>query len=192
MGVLTTTADSQIAESTGSERRAAPRRPLHEIPQISEVKMLSQPVKVVNVSRTGLLMKSTSRLIPGRQTRLRFEGPSLSTWVPSRIARCEVGSLEGGKIVYIVGVVFDTPLPFVDDSHEEPQPETAPQAVAPSSTAPMFNAPAVIAAVAGAPAFETARIPAPSPSAPAFDASHMPAPPPSAPAFVEAVVMNDW
>jgi hypothetical protein len=176
MGVLTGTVDGALAEQTGADRRTARRRPLDEIPQISEVKMLSQPVKVVNVSRTGLLMKSTSRLIPGRQTRLRFEGPSLSTWVPSRIARCEVGSLEGGKIVYIVGVVFDSPLAFVDDSHEEPQPEPAPPVTAPPSTAQLLAPPVMSPAV----------------SAPAFDATHMPAPPPAAPAFVEAVVMNDW
>ena len=175
MGVLTNTVESQVAESTGADRRAARRRPLDEIPQISEVKMLSQPVKVVNVSRTGLLMKSTSRLIPGRQTRLRFEGPSLSTWVPSRIARCEVGSLEGGKIVYIVGVVFDTPLAFVEESQEAPKPEGASQATT-SSTVPIVSAPQVIE---------------PAASGRAFDSADMP-PPPIAPAFVEAVVMNDW
>lgn len=177
MGVLTSTADSgipQMEETSGADRRAAPRRPLHEIPQISEVKMLSQPVKVVNVSRTGLLMNSTSRLIPGRRTRLRFEGPSLSTWVPSRIARCEVGSLEGGRIVYIVGVVFDTPLAFVDDQREESRPPAAAQMRAAPSIAG-FDAPSVSG---------------PGACAPAFDAAHILAP--TAPAFVETVVMNDW
>lgn len=136
MGLLSTAPETPPSETeqTGAERRAAKRWRLHEVPQISEVKMLSQPVKVLNVSRTGLLMNSTSRLIPGRQTRLRFEGPSLSTWVPSRIARCEVGSLEGGRIVYVVGVVFDTPLPFVDEQEMKsvtPEPQLAAAATTP-------------------------------------------------------------
>lgn len=175
MGVLTMTAGGELRrmeQTSGADRRAAPRRALHEIPQISQVKMLSQPVKVVNVSRTGLLMNSTSRLIPGRRTRLRFEGPSLSTWVPSRIARCEVGSLEGGKIVYIVGVVFETPLAFVDDRREESRPPAGAQA---PSIAPAFGTPLAVGPAANPPAFDTPHIPAPA-----------------VPAFVETLVMNDW
>ena len=104
--------------SKPSERRTSARRPLHEVPQIVEVKLFSERVKVIDISRGGLLMACHVRLLPSRETRLKVVGTDQSLWVPSRIVRCQVTSVSKERVVYLTAVRFTTPLPWLEDDPE--------------------------------------------------------------------------
>ena len=104
--------------SKPSDRRTSTRRPLHEVPQIVEVKLFSEKVTVIDISRGGLLMACSVRLLPSRETRLKVVGVDRSMWVPSRIVRCQVSSLSKERVMYLTAVTFTTPLPWLDDDPE--------------------------------------------------------------------------
>jgi hypothetical protein len=114
VGVLDTSELPVPSEPTGAERRRSPRRPLHEVPGIVEVKLASEKVKVIDISRDGMLMACGVRLLPSRETRLRVIGVDQSLWVPCRIVRCQIMALSKEKVVYLAAVNFNEPIPWLE------------------------------------------------------------------------------
>ena len=114
MGVLETPDVPVPPAPTGAERRRSPRRPLHEVPGIVEVKLASEKVKVIDISRDGMLMACSMRLLPSREARLRVIGVDQSLWVPCRIIRCQIMTLSKEKVVYLAAVSFNEPIPWLE------------------------------------------------------------------------------
>jgi hypothetical protein len=97
------------------ERRASRRRPLQEVPQIVAVKIDSEAVKVIDISRGGVCLESRERLAPGNGVKLQIVSKTSTLTVRCRILRCQV-KMTGGKLVYEAGAVFEKPLQLVDES----------------------------------------------------------------------------
>jgi hypothetical protein len=96
------------------------RRPLHEIPEVTAVKVQSEKVRVVDASREGILFECSLRLTPGATSQLeilRVDGPLR---VRGRVVRCEITGINGGKVQYRAAIAFNEQLDFISD---EPAPE---------------------------------------------------------------------
>ena len=109
-----------ILEGNDRDRRMSRRRPLHEIPEVTAVKVQSENVRVVDASREGILFECSLRLTPGATSQLeilRVDGPLR---VRGRVVRCEITGINGGKVQYRVAIAFNDQLDFISD---EPAPE---------------------------------------------------------------------
>jgi hypothetical protein len=114
MAILNLNSRRHDASAQESERRTSRRRPLSDVPVISEVKVKARQAQVVNISSGGLLIEVSLRLLPGTKTQLeivRTHGP-LS--ISGRIVRSEVSGISQGALQYYVAIAFDRPLDFID------------------------------------------------------------------------------
>lgn len=97
------------------DRRASPRRPLDQVAPITAVTINSEPVKVIDISRGGLLAECGRRSSVQGVVRLKLVGgPSMS----GSIVRCKVAALSAESVIYQVAVAFERPLSLVDDERE--------------------------------------------------------------------------
>jgi hypothetical protein len=92
--------------SAHSDRRASPRLAPSQVPQIREIKINSEAVKVINISRGGLLADCSIRLEPQRPIRIKVD----SVWVSCRVVRCRVIAVSAETIKYQAGLIFDSAL----------------------------------------------------------------------------------
>jgi hypothetical protein len=116
------------------DRRTSRRRPLHEIPDVTGVKVQSEKVEVVDASREGILIECSLRLTPGTMSQLeilRVDGPLR---VRGRVVRCEIKAISGEKVRYRVAIAFNERLDFIEDT--EPLEELSTQAPAAETPAP--------------------------------------------------------
>src|SRR5262245_51639941 len=96
------------------DRRASPRKPLDQIEQILEVKVGSEKVKVIDISRGGLLMECGVRLALS-DTRVKIVSETGTLLVPCRVLRCAVAALFKASVIYRAALAFKSPLALIDD-----------------------------------------------------------------------------
>jgi hypothetical protein len=102
-------------KSTGpnnAERRVAPRVAAALVPAITGLRLSPSRGKtvLVNISTSGLVAKGDTRWLPGTAVTVVFEGTFLPTAIKGRVARCQVGAMNGGVLWYDVGIAFDNPI----------------------------------------------------------------------------------
>jgi PilZ domain-containing protein len=97
------------------ERRASRRRPLEDVPQIVEVKVDSQAVKVIDISSGGVCIESPERMMLGHAVRLHIVAKKSTIQIRCRVVRCVVKSVAAGQVVYQAAAKFEKPLPLVDE-----------------------------------------------------------------------------
>lgn len=102
------------ANAQESERRTSLRRPLSDVPLISEVKVKARQAQVVNISSGGLLIEVSLRLLPGTHTQLEIIRQHGPLNISGRIVRSEVSGISQGALQYYVAIAFDRPLDFID------------------------------------------------------------------------------
>lgn len=84
--------DHRITPATTSWRAEAVLRP-------------GQSVRLLNISRCGALVESTSRLRPGARTELQLAGLTGRRTIRGRLERCHVAALD--PLCYHGVIVFD-------------------------------------------------------------------------------------
>ena len=78
---------------------------------------LGQPAAVVNASATGVLLDTTSRLLPGSAVDVQLEGGRHRATCRGHVVRCSVIRLRPATICYRAAIFFEQPLPwFADDA----------------------------------------------------------------------------
>ena len=66
---------------------------------------------LVNISATGVLASSPTKLRVGFVLRVQFEGGFSPQFVDGRVVRCEVAMMErDGLLRYHIAIEFDTPI----------------------------------------------------------------------------------
>jgi hypothetical protein len=120
------------------DRRASRRRPLHEIPEVTGVKVQSEKVEVVDASREGILIECNLRLTPGTMSQLEFLRVDGPLRVRGRVVRCEIKAISGDKVQYRVAIAFNQQLDFIDDTG--PLEELTAPALAAEAPAPVLTA----------------------------------------------------
>jgi hypothetical protein len=91
--------------------RLEPRVSAAAVPAITGVKLSSgDVVKLINISRSGILVEGKTRFVPGTRVTLTFEGALTPSRVRAKIVRCQVSSISGGSLCYQCGLQFDQPV----------------------------------------------------------------------------------
>lgn len=94
------------------DRRRASRRPLTDISWLKSVRLpWGLEVGVVNISTSGILLESSSKITPGNVVDLQLIGRGLTgVSMPARLIRTDVGSVTSQGVKYRVAAAFDREL----------------------------------------------------------------------------------
>jgi hypothetical protein len=97
----------QLRETARDERRVALRMGRGEVPWLSGLKLSwGQELQLVNISSTGVLVETGSKLAPGSTTELHLSGPETSLVVPVRFIRSDVARIDGLGVRYHAAAAF--------------------------------------------------------------------------------------
>jgi hypothetical protein len=122
---------SSVAERTPadvSERRVAHRRPAVQVPSITGVRLSpgGGDSSLVNISMSGALVRSTSRLLPGTPVTVLFEGTFSPSSIKSKVVRCVVADIcKPAGLSYHIGIAFNERIHFDDEPAETAEPTSA-------------------------------------------------------------------
>jgi hypothetical protein len=108
-----------------SDRRGARRRARGDVPWLWSVKFPGgSQVSVVDISTTGVLLETASRMTDGSTVDLQLVGQDTNVTVPARMIRVQVADVNGLGVKYRVAAAFahDVALPGL-------QPVSAPAAM---------------------------------------------------------------
>ncbi len=92
----------------GTKKLRAHRWERGDLPWLSGVKLpWGLEVHLLNISKSGLLVESRSRLTWGTPMAFHLWGPNKTLTLPARIVRCQVGRVDGRGVTYHAAAVFD-------------------------------------------------------------------------------------
>ena len=95
----------------GPDRRVAHRTPQRATPWLWSVKFpWGMDVDLVNISRTGVLLESGSKVTPGVSLELQLSGPGLNRVVLAQFVRSEIARVDRLGVRYHAAARFETPL----------------------------------------------------------------------------------
>jgi hypothetical protein len=87
-------------------------------------------LQVLNISASGLLVESPSKLLPESATELQLIGSGLTLTMPARFVRSEVADVNGLGVRYRTAAVFERRLELVPESAAAARPPASPEALA--------------------------------------------------------------
>jgi hypothetical protein len=97
----------QLRDAARDERRVALRKRRGEVPWLSGLKLAwGQELQLVNISSTGVLVETGSKLAPGSTSELHLSGPETSLVVPVRFIRSDVARIDGLGVRYHAAAAF--------------------------------------------------------------------------------------
>jgi hypothetical protein len=113
----------KLGRAFANDRRGARRVPAGELPWLWSTALPSgASARIVDVSNSGALIETTSKLATGTALDLRLVGQELDLRVPVRITRSEVAAVDSLGVRYRVAAAFAS---RVDIRGLEPQPAAA-------------------------------------------------------------------
>jgi len=95
------------------DRRVFPRLKPEDVPWIREIKpSTGDGARLLNISRTGVLLETTARLQPGRRSTITIVNESdQKERAEGRVIRTELVSIgKGGELIYRTAMAFTTEL----------------------------------------------------------------------------------
>jgi PilZ domain-containing protein len=108
-------------ERQGHDRRRARRRPLADFPWVSGVELeWATDAALVNLSTSGALVETGSKLTPGTTTELRLSSPAGALVVPARVIRSEIARIDGFGVRYHAAAAFDRDIDLSMPQHAGP------------------------------------------------------------------------
>jgi hypothetical protein len=114
-----------------ADRRCAHRIGQTEVPWLSVVRLpWGVDVDLVNISRTGLLVESGSKLAAGVTLKLHLIGPGTNLFVLARFVRSEVARINRLGARYYAAAQFETPLEYLAPRQEPVTRSSTPHALA--------------------------------------------------------------
>jgi hypothetical protein len=115
----------------GIKRLRAHRWDRGDVPWLSGVKLpWGLEVRLVNISKSGLLVESHSKLTGGTSMAFHLWGPSKTLTLPARIVRCQVGRVDGRGVTYQAAAVFDKDVDLLERRPTPTNLAAAPKALA--------------------------------------------------------------
>jgi hypothetical protein len=113
-----------VADAFPTDRRWAERTP-QKSPWVWTVRMpWGADVDLVNISRTGVLLESGSKLTPGVMLELQLSGLGLHRVMKARFVRSEVARVDRRGVRYHAAAHFDQPLDILPPRGEQPSRST--------------------------------------------------------------------
>ena len=93
------------------DRRFAPRMRRDDVPWLWSIRLpWGTDVELVNISTSGLLVESDSKVSSGISLELRLRGPSLNRVVLARFVRCTISAVDRGRVRYYAAAQFAQPF----------------------------------------------------------------------------------
>lgn len=90
-----------------ADRRRAPRRASADVPWLWSVKIPGgSQVSIVDISSTGVLLETSSRMADGYTVDLQLVGQDTNVTVPARMVRTQVAAVTGLGVKYRVAAAF--------------------------------------------------------------------------------------
>jgi hypothetical protein len=110
----------------GSERRTSPRRPASSVPNLKARLLAGAEVRLVDISRRGVLLETDTRLLPGSPIRIKFVADDANLVLKGCVVRSSVNVVSGEGLVYRTAVAFDEDIALCDASLWEETPASEP------------------------------------------------------------------
>ena len=104
------------AHLAGENRRSSVRLPAEKLPQLKARLVAGPDVRLVDVSRRGILLETDTRLLPGCPIRVRFVTDDATLILKGRVIRSSVAMVSGEGMVYRTGVSFDEDISVCDEA----------------------------------------------------------------------------
>lgn len=134
---------SATAAGGGENRRASPRRPASAIPNLQARLVAGPDVRLIDVSRRGVLIETPSRLLPGSAVRVKFVVEDKTLVLRGGVVRSNVRNVTDTGLLYRTAVAFDQDISLCDPSlWQEPVQPSPVLSVVPSAQ-PDADAPAL-------------------------------------------------
>jgi len=125
-GPLARITDRELQSYLLTKKRRPPRLTPVELPWLSGIRLTWGPeMRLLNISRSGLLVESGIRLTPGSKTAFELAGPVKDLIVPARVIRTRVSSVDPLGVTYQAAAAFEQPFDSLlpgDGSLESPDP----------------------------------------------------------------------
>ena len=104
-----------------SIRKRATRWAGWQLPWLSSINLpWAVDLRLINISRTGLLVESGARITPGAIMTFRIFGPGRDLAMPARIVRSEVAKVDRLGVKYHAAAVFDCAFDTMMPEESEP------------------------------------------------------------------------
>jgi hypothetical protein len=104
---------SIVREPVDRRRPRAERRERGDVPWLSTVKLpWGLDARPLNISSTGLLLESGSKITPGSVAELKLHGPEWQIAIPACFVRSEVALVNGLGVKYRAAAAFENRLEF--------------------------------------------------------------------------------
>ena len=102
--------------TTTDNRRAWPRIPAAQLPQLSATLTTGPDIRLIDISRGGALFECSKRLVPASAVALRLVTPDGTHIVRGRVVRSRIVRMERGGLGYQAAVAFNEALKeFIDE-----------------------------------------------------------------------------
>lgn len=102
-------------------RKRAPRLPVSDVPWVSSVTLsLCQHLRLLNISSSGMLVESGSRLSRGCTTTVTIDGIRLALVVSARVVRYRIATVDALGVKYETAVAFDRPVEALIADADDP------------------------------------------------------------------------
>jgi hypothetical protein len=103
-----------FAHRPADERRRARRLLQADLPWLSKITLpWGLEVRPLNISSTGVLVETSSKLTPGLGTEFRISGEDSLLVAPVRLVRSDVAGIDARGVKYHAAAVFEKELDFL-------------------------------------------------------------------------------
>ena len=106
----------------GAKQKRAQRWTSADLPWLSSVKLTwGLELRLLNISRSGLLVESGIRLTPGSRTAIHLGGPNNDLIVPARVVRSRVSTVNPLGVKYVAAAEFEQPFDALTPADAVPE-----------------------------------------------------------------------
>ena len=109
-----------VRDDVFSIRKRAMRWAGWQLPWFSSINLPSCDLRLINISRTGVLVESSARIAPGVTMAFRIFGPGRDLKMPARIVRSDVARVDRLGVRYHAAAVFDYAFDTMMPEDSEP------------------------------------------------------------------------
>ena len=102
------------------DRRKAVRLEPSQIPALKSARLVAGPeVKLINLSSSGALLESSTRILPGTGICIRLVATDATFLLRGRVLQSRASSLHGSELIYECRIALDEEFSLLSLSREE-------------------------------------------------------------------------
>jgi CheY-like chemotaxis protein len=121
----------QLRDWSREERRVALRKRSGDVSWLSDIKLSSgDELRLINISSTGVLVETGTKLVPGMTTELHLSGPGTSLVIPARFVRSDIARIDGLGVRFHAAAAFTKELDLANPRRDVAVPSTRPEELA--------------------------------------------------------------